>query len=316
MKARPGNIRQAQGALLERRSGVALWRQIADQIRLLASGSELDGDGRLPPEVMLASRFGVNRHTVRSAIAQLVREGVLRSEQGRGTFAVRPKRLAYPIATRTRFSAGLEGQAKERKARLLDHTEEPADARVAEALEIAPGTAVIRMETVSEADERPISRATGWFPAERFPDIARLFAKSGSVTTALKACGVDDYVRRSTAISARHANPTELDDLALSPGAIVLVAAGIDAEAGGRPIQYLETSFAADRVELRVGSAGPEEASRPHHCACLSQTVTLSAAPIPAPEPPDATAEREPARQCRPCRAGRVRDSRAIPGRV
>jgi DNA-binding transcriptional regulator YhcF (GntR family) len=140
---------------LERRSGVALWRQIADQIRLLAASGALEADGRLPPELALAERFGVNRHTVRSAIAQLVREGALRSEQGRGTFAVRPKRLAYPIATRTRFSTGLEGQAKERKARLLAHAEEPAEPRVAEALEIEPGAPVVRLETVIEADGRP-----------------------------------------------------------------------------------------------------------------------------------------------------------------
>ena len=34
----------------------------------------------------LAERYGVNRHTVRSAISALVQEGVLRAEQGRGTF--------------------------------------------------------------------------------------------------------------------------------------------------------------------------------------------------------------------------------------
>jgi GntR family transcriptional regulator, phosphonate transport system regulatory protein len=249
------NLARRQEAQLERRSGVALWRQIADQIRLLAASGELDGDGRLPPEIALAARFGVNRHTVRSAIAQLVQEGVLRSEQGRGTFAVRPQRLAYPIATRTRFSTGLEGQAKERTARLLAHVEEPAEPRVAEALELEPGAPVIRLEAVSEADGRPVSRSAGWFPTQRFSGIAERFAKTGSITSALKTYGVDDYVRRSTVVSARHANPTELADLALSPGAIVLVAAGIDAEAGGRPIHYLETSFAADRVELRVDSA-------------------------------------------------------------
>lgn len=244
-----------EGRQLERRSGVALWRQIADQIRLLAAGAELDSDGRLPPEMALAARFGVNRHTVRSAIAQLVQEGVLRSEQGRGTFAVRPKRLAYPIATRTRFSAGLEGQAKERKARLLAHAEEPADALIADVLGIEPGAAVIRLETVSEADGRPVSRGTTWFAAERFSGIAARFAKTGSITAALKAFGVDDYVRRSTAISARHAGHEELQELRLSPGAIVLVTEAINDDLAGRPLHYSRTSFAADRVELRVDTA-------------------------------------------------------------
>ena len=256
-----GGTAGTESGQLERRSGVALWRQIADQIRLLAAGGETEGGGRLPPETALAVRFGVNRHTVRSAIGHLVQEGVLRSEQGRGTFAVRPKRLAYPIAARTRFTTGLEGQAKERTGRLLSHAREDADARVAEALGIAPGAPVIRLETVSEADGRPVSRATSWFAAQRFSGIAERFARSGSVTAALKAFGVTDYVRRSTAISARHAGHEELGVLRLSPGAIVLVTEAVNDDLAGCPIHYSLTRFAADRVELRVDTAGSETAA-------------------------------------------------------
>ncbi len=246
---------------LERRSGVALWRQIADQIRLLAAGGGTDGDGRLPPETLLATRFGVNRHTVRSAIGHLVQEGVLRSEQGRGTFAIRPERLSYPIAARTRFSTGLEGQAKDRTARMLSYALEEADARVASALGLAQGASVVRLETVSEADSRPVSQATSWFDAARFDGIADRFARSGSVTAALKDFGVNDYVRRSTAISARHAGHDELEVLKLSPGAIVLVTEAINDDLFGRPIHYSLTSFAADRVELRVDTAGTDRAT-------------------------------------------------------
>src|SRR5262245_38837629 len=104
---------------VERRSGIALWRQIADRIRLGIAAGDLGGGGRLPPETELSARFGVNRHTVRAAIAALVQEGVLRAEQGRGTFVAARRKLSYPIAKRTRFSTGLEGQVTERKSALL-----------------------------------------------------------------------------------------------------------------------------------------------------------------------------------------------------
>jgi hypothetical protein len=52
-------------------------------------------------------------------VAALVREGMLRAEQGRGTFVLSRKRLSYPIGARTRFSAGLQGQASERRSLLL-----------------------------------------------------------------------------------------------------------------------------------------------------------------------------------------------------
>lgn len=237
---------------MERRNGVALWRQIADQIRFAIGSGAFAESGRLPPELTLAARFGVNRHTVRGAIAALVQEGVLRAEQGRGTFIQQRKRLAYPIGPRTRFSQGLEGQTRERKGTLLRHSHEVADARTAQALGLPDGSPVIRMEMLSEADSRPVSRATSFFDARRFDGIDRAYARHGSVTAAFVEFGVDDYVRQSTTISARHAEAADLADLRLSPGAIVLVTLYVNVDLHGVPVQFSETRFAADLVELSV----------------------------------------------------------------
>lgn len=237
---------------MERRTGVALWRQVGDRIRREIASGEFGRDGRLPPEVALAERFGVNRHTVRNAIAALVQEGVLRAEQGRGTFIQRRRRFTYPISARTRFSEGLRDQARDRRGHLLAQAHEAADQRTAEALDIAAGHPVIRLETVSEADGRPVSRATSWFDAERFPRMSEAFADTGSITLAMREHGIEDYFRRSTIVSARHAEGSDLADLKLSPGAIVLVAVAVNVDPDGRPVQFSETRFAADRVELSV----------------------------------------------------------------
>ena len=239
---------------MERRSGVALWRQIADQIRLGIAAGNLGSDGKLPPELALSERFGVNRHTVRAAIAALVQEGVLRAEQGRGTFIEARKKLSYPIAKRTRFSTGLEGQVRERKSTLLAHAVEPATERVAEALSLTPGVLILRMELLSEVDGRPLSRGTAWFDAERFSGFEAAYAETHSITAAFKRYGVDDYLRRSTVVSARHADPADLRDLGLAPGAIVLVTVALNVDMEGRPIEFAETRFAADRVELSVST--------------------------------------------------------------
>lgn len=243
----------AQSDPIERQSGIAMWRQIADAIRAGLSGPLVDADGKLPPEKALAERFGVNRHTVRAAIKALAHEGAVQSQQGRGTFVRRKPRLTYPIGQRTRFSEGLEGQAANRSTELLDHGREPATADIARALEIATGAPVIRLESLSRADGVPVSRATSWFDAERFGTIADTFTRSGSVTRALAQLDVTDYVRAWTRIEARHGAADDLDHLRLSPGAIVLVAEAVNADMDGQPVQYSLSRFAADRVSLQVG---------------------------------------------------------------
>lgn len=237
---------------IERRSGVAIWRQIADAIRVGLSGPLVDTDGKLPPEKELAARFGVNRHTVRAAIRALAHEGAVISHQGRGTFVRHRPRLTYPIGARTRFSEGLAGQAAARRMDVLSHDVEPAGGAIARALGMTAGAPAVRIESLGRADGAPVSRATIWFEAARFSGIGPVLAETGSVTRALARFGVDDYVRTLTRIEARHGSAADLDDLRLSAGAIVLVAEAVNADMAGRPIQYAVTRFAADRVSLEV----------------------------------------------------------------
>jgi len=239
---------------VQRRTGIALWRQVADQIRQSVL-TGLAANERLPAEAELATRFGVNRHTVRAAIAALEKEGILRAEQGRGTFLNDRKRLRYPIGQRTRFSSGLENQAQTRSGKLLSSKTVPAPLQVSAALALPENTQVIELSTVSAADGVPVSAATSWFDAARFAQIADLYAETGSITASLARLGVDDYTRKTTAIEARHASSEDLDLLALSPGAIVLLTRAIDIDSDDSPVLYGESRFAADRVELLIDNA-------------------------------------------------------------
>ncbi len=233
-------------------SGVAIWRRIADAIRLDIVGGKLARGDKLAGEMELAERFGANRHTVRRALQALAAEGVIRTEQGRGSFVDSAKRLSYRIGKRTRFSEGLAGQAGELRRQVLGVKLENASGNVAAALGLVNGAKVTRLDTVALADGRPVSRATSWIGYRDFPDFAERLGESGSTTAAFAALGVVDYVRASTRISARHADAEETALLKLAPGAILLVSEGVDADVAGRPILYGLSRFPADLMELVV----------------------------------------------------------------
>jgi len=238
-----------------KKAGVALWRQIADALRLDIAAGRFQPGTQLPGEIALAERFGVNRHTVRSAFAALQQDGVVEARQGRGTFVLDNKRIAYRISRRTRFSEGLAGQASNIDRKLLSSVIEPASATIAKLLDLAPGTPLSRRESVSSADGKPLSRATSWLEAARFPDLDERYGELGSITEVFRQYGLTDYVRAQTRISARHADTEEAQSLKLAPGAIVLVSEGLDTEVNGKPLQYVLSRFAAERVDLMVGEA-------------------------------------------------------------
>ncbi len=119
---------------------------------------------------------------MRAALSALGREGVIRSERGRGTFVVRRPRITYPIGRRTRFSTALEAQNSSGRLLLLRHARVAADAVVAEALRLAVGADVVMLETRGMAEETPISFATHWFDAARFADLPVHLDRTGSIT--------------------------------------------------------------------------------------------------------------------------------------
>ena len=67
-------------------AGVSLWQQIATELENEIRQRRLLSGARLPTEMALAQRFGVNRHTVRRAVGALEEAGLVRAERGRGTF--------------------------------------------------------------------------------------------------------------------------------------------------------------------------------------------------------------------------------------
>ena len=228
-----------------------LWAAIADTLRdEIATGHYRAGD-RLPTEADLAARFGVNRHTVRHALAALAADGVVHARRGAGVF-VTAAPADYPLGRRVRFHQTLAatGRIPSRQFQRLETR--LADAREAEALDIAPGRAVHVVEGLSLADGVPLAAFRSVFPAERFPKLLDLLATTRSITTALAALGVPDYTRASTRLSARSAHGPLALHLRLAEGAPVLRTVAVNVDVAGCPVEYGTTWFAGDKITLTV----------------------------------------------------------------
>jgi GntR family phosphonate transport system transcriptional regulator len=238
-------------------SGYSTWRLIAEELRREIVGGARAPGAKLPSEGELAERFGVHRNTVRQAVAALAAEHLVVSRRGSGTFVAERTVLMHRIGARTRLSDSL-GRRGRASSRLLESAIEPVPpAEVTERLVLGDG-ASLRLETLQTVDGRPLARATHWFAAGQVPGLAERFSATGSITAALRAVGIDDYLRAATTIGARHATAAEAADLGLPPGAVVLVTRSLDTLTDGTPLQIGITRFVADGVELDIGHADLE----------------------------------------------------------
>ena len=234
---------------IDRHGGKAVWRQIADHLKgEILAGRPRPGD-RLPTEHDLAHHYSVNRHTARRALAALAEMGLVRTEQGRGSF-VQDHIIDYRVRRRTRFSENISALRREPGGRLLRERDLTADNALAASLDIPPGSPVVMLQILGEADGRPISLSSHYFPKERFPALADAFRDTGSITKALARCGVADYLRRQTRVTARMPRAEDLRVFQQPPNRPILQAESINVDTAGRPVSFTVARFASDRVQL------------------------------------------------------------------
>jgi GntR family phosphonate transport system transcriptional regulator len=249
-RATPFSADRAAARGVARGAGITLWRQIAQalepEIVALPPGT------RLPTEAELSARFAVNRHTVRRAVEDLAHRGLIRVEQGRGSF-VAEETVDYRLTPRTRFSEAIARDRREPSGRVLRITRTPANEEVAASLRLRRGASLWLIERLGMADGRPVVIGTHYFSAARLPGLgAAVESNGGSITRALAACGVADYTRASTRITARLPTPEESALLDHPRGRPVLTTEVVNVDVAGQPVEFGNSVYPTPRVSLLV----------------------------------------------------------------
>lgn len=229
----------------------ALWSAIAASLTSEIGAGHYRPGHKLPTEAALAARFGVNRHTVRHALAALSDSGLVHARRGAGVF-VTQRPTDYALGRRVRFHENVLAAGRTPSRRISRAETRPCDAGEARALRLATGAPVHVLEGVSLADGQPIAAFRSVFPSTRFPDLPKLVQASGSITQALTAAGLSDYTRAETRLTAQLADPVLALALAVKTGAPVMRTVAVNVDPAGVPVELGTTWFAGDRVTLTL----------------------------------------------------------------
>ncbi|OON37014.1 hypothetical protein BTJ39_21160 [Izhakiella australiensis] len=141
---------------LMKSSQIPLYQQVAEWIRESIYTGELVEDDRIPSEFQIMDMLEVSRGTVKKAVAQLVKEGMLVQVQGKGTF-VKKENVAYPLGEGLlSFAESLESQKIPFTTRVITSRIEAANRFVAEKLQIKPGQDILYLERLRFIDDEKV----------------------------------------------------------------------------------------------------------------------------------------------------------------
>ena len=107
---------------------------------------------QVPPEHQLAAEFSVSRATVRSALTALAQQGLVARRHGVGTFVSQLSRLANPLNEAEDFAYMIARGGAAPGVRFVRVAVAQPERAVAEALQLAPGQAVLRSHKIFTAD--------------------------------------------------------------------------------------------------------------------------------------------------------------------
>jgi DNA-binding GntR family transcriptional regulator len=224
---------------------VQVRERLRDEFAALPPGS------LIPTEARLEERFSVSRITIRRAIDDLVLEGLLVRQQGRGTFREAPK-LVHELNAITSWTEQLKdlGYAPHTAAQEL--TEIPAPKKIAQLLQLALDEKVIQLRRTRLANNEPITLMVNYIPSKNMPG----FLETGLQTESLYEClrvryGLSPAVATDT-VETRPASEAESERLKIEPWSPVLVVTRVAQMDDGRPFEVAVAVSRGDRYEYRV----------------------------------------------------------------
>jgi len=247
----PAILPAAHDSFVAQDTPARLWSQIEQTLSIDIAEGRLRPGERLPPEHALAERFHVNRHTVRQALGSLASKGLVHVKHGRGSF-VADFAVDYVLGKRTRFTENLAATGLTGARKVLESGELRAPAQISRALRLRPGAMLLRLLLLAQTRGRALSLAEHFFPAARVPGLLTAFERSHSISRALAACGVPDYTRARSQVSARMPDEQVAELLAQPAGRPVLYVESINLDSAGKPIEFSRVHFAGDLVQLVV----------------------------------------------------------------
>lgn len=217
----------------------------------ILEGQYPPGD-RLPGEKEFATRFHLNRHTVRAAFAELEQEGLIYRVQGKGTF-VAIQKIPYAISPGTSFSTTLEKLGLQGTPDLLSMEKISAPSEIARYLAIQPNESIWQLEILRRIESFPVCLTTSWLPASRFPELDTRFDPFRSLYRVLREDeGVSDIRRSWSRIEARLPNPWERDLLSSPPHLPLLVTRSLAKDAQEVPVELSLSRARSDAYTLEV----------------------------------------------------------------
>ena len=243
-------------AALDQTSPTPLYLQLQKLIQDSVKAGRLKAAEALPSERELAKTLNISRVTVRKALAELVKKGVLFQRWGSGTFIANTPHVEQALSRLSSFTDDMTARGMAPGAEIIERSQGVATPAESMALGLSPGSAVTRLHRLRLAAGVPMAIERAVLPARFLPDPHEV---ADSLYAALRQRGFSP--RR--ALQRLHAvllSPEQAKLLNVPPGSAALYIERRSFLDNGEAVEFTASYYRGDAydfvAELSIGAGG------------------------------------------------------------
>jgi GntR family transcriptional regulator len=245
-------------------SGAPLYLKLKRSIEDAVHEGVIGPGDALPSERDIAAKAGISRVTVRKAVQDLVKGGLLVQRHGSGTFVARPVgRVEQSLSLLTSFTEDMARRGMTLRSEWLDRGIYPPSPDEMMVLGLSSKESVARVSRLRIADGTPLAIERASLSAAVLPDP---LAVGSSLYAALEKTG-GRPVRAVQRISAANLGAADARLLDVPTGAAGLHIERISYLATGKVVEFTRSIYRGDTydfvAELRIGGGDADAGANP-----------------------------------------------------
>lgn len=228
-----------------------LYAQIKEALRARILDGTYAPHSQMPSEHELCAMFEVSRITVRQALGDLQKEGLLFKLHGKGTFVSKPKAFQN-VTSLQGFAEAMSSMGYEIVNQLRSFQTVKANRQVATRLKLPEGAPVTEIHRVRLLNREPVSLELTWIPEILGKRLAHADLVTRDIFLILENDCAVPLGHADVAIDAILADDEIVDALRVEEGSPVLRIERLTHDASGTPIDYEHLYFRGDAFQYRL----------------------------------------------------------------
>ncbi len=238
--------------MIDKSSPVPIYYQLELKIRQMIESEQLQPGDALPSERQFTEKYNISRMTVRQAINNLVNDGLLYRQKGKGTFVAK-KKFEQDLSGLTSFNEDMRNLGLTPSNKVLSFKLISGDKRVIEQLKVSNNEPIYEIKRIRLANDEPVALETVYTPQKIVgkmteEDIAESFYEHLENNLHLKIA----YGKQT--IEAALANEQEIKHLRIETGDPVLLMRRTSylADEPETPVEFVKSTYRADKYKFHL----------------------------------------------------------------